>query len=291
VDRGGSAIVSSSANAAALAAEVSLGADLILARARGENFPVAPRWLPRKRRADLVALYGFARLVDEIGDAAQGDRKRLLDEVAADLTRAYAGEAQHPLLQRLTPTLRRLALPRAPFDRLIEANRRDQGEVRIASWEELMAYCALSANPVGELVLRIFEQADDRSVYLSDRVCSALQVIEHCQDVAEDLGRGRVYLPAADLAALGCRVEDIARVPAPRALRDVIALEIVRARGLLQSARPLLRRLRGAARLAVAGFAAGGLATCDALEAAGWDPNASPIRGTAWRRVRHACAL
>jgi phytoene synthase len=278
-------------NGAPLVADAALVPEAILARARGENFPVAPRWLPRRQRADLVAVYGFARLVDEIGDASLGDRKRLLDEVSADLTRAYAGEARHPLLQRLTPLLRRLALPRAPFDRLIEANRRDQGEVRIANWDELMAYCAFSADPVGELVLRVFEQADARSLHLSAAVCSALQVIEHCQDVAEDLDRGRVYLPAEDLALYGCRIEDLACAPAPDALRQVIEREITRARALLASARPLVRGLRGFARLAVAGFAAGGLATCDAFEAASWDPNAGPVRGTAWRRIHHAIAL
>lgn len=279
------------ADAVALCAETALCPEAVLARASGENFPVAPRWLPRRQREDLVALYGFARLVDEVGDAARGDRSRLLQEVSEDLTRAYAGQALHPLLQRLTPALRRYALPRGPFERLVEANRRDQGEVRIASWDELMAYCALSANPVGELVLRVFEQSDAQNLFLSDAVCSALQVVEHCQDVAEDAGRARVYLPAEDLRVHGCGVDELARVPASGALRAVIALEIERARALLGSARPLVRRLRGFARLAVAGFAAGGLAACDAFEVAGWDPNSAPVRGSRRRRLRHAIAL
>ena len=275
---------------AASCADPSLAAGALLARARGENFAVAPRWLPSRLREDLLAIYGFARLVDEIGDAEPAERSRLLDEVSEDLTRAFAGQALHPLLQRLAPTLRRHALPRAPFERLIEANRRE-GPRQLATWDELMRYCALSANPVGELVLRIFAHAGARELALSDAICSALQVIEHCQDVAEDLGRGRVYLPAEDLAAMRCDASQLGRAPAPAALRAVIALEIGRARALLQAAPALVGSLRGFARLAVAGFAAGGLAAGDALEAAGWDPSARDSRGTRRRRARHTAAL
>ena len=126
----------------------------ILARAAGENFAVAPRLLPRRQREPLRALYGFARLVDEIGDAADGDRGALLDALEADLLRAFRGEARHPLLQRLSPVIAAHDLPHEPFARLIEANRQDQRLREIASWQELLAYCALSANPVGELVLQ-----------------------------------------------------------------------------------------------------------------------------------------
>jgi phytoene synthase len=274
---------------AASLGDASLAADELLARARGENFSVAPRWLPSRRREDLLAIYGFARLVDEIGDLEPAERAPLLDEVAADLERAFRGEPRHPLLRRLAPTLRRRALPRTPFERLIEANR-CEGALQLASWPELLRYCALSANPVGELVLRIFGQADAERLALSDSVCSALQVIEHCQDVAEDSGRGRVYLPAEDLAAHGCEISQLASAPAPAELRAVVALEIGRARELLRAAPALVRSLRGFARVAVAGFAAGGLAACDALQAAGYDPSAG-ARGTRWRRARHAAAL
>src|SRR5262245_33322201 len=148
----------------------------VFARAAGENFPVAPRWLPARWREPLWAVCGYARLVDELGDAAPGDRLALLDEAEADLDRAYRGEAEHPVLRRLAPVRRSHALPRDPFVRLIEANRFDQQLRQIASWAELEAYCALSAHPVGELVLRIFGQATPPHVELSNHVCSALQV-------------------------------------------------------------------------------------------------------------------
>jgi len=222
-------------------------------------------------RGHLLALYGFARLADHLGDELPGDRLAALDALEADLERAFADEAVHPLLRRLAPTLRACALPRAPFLRLIQANRRDQRVRRYASFAELLGYCACSANPVGELVLGVFGAATPERVALSDRICSALQIAEHCQDVAEDYARGRVYLPAEDLAACGC---DEALLGAPAAgpeLRAVLRLETRRARRLLREGEPLIGRLRGPARLAVLGFAAGGHAALDGIERAGFD--------------------
>ncbi len=103
-------------------------------------------------------------------------------------------------------------MPREPFLRLIEANRVDQRVVRYETWEQLLGYCALSANPVGELVLGVFGNASAERIALSDRICTALQLAEHWQDVAEDFARGRIYLPAADRARFGCEEDELAGV-------------------------------------------------------------------------------
>ena len=165
-------------------------AGAVMARADSENFPVASRLLPRRERADLLAIYGFARLVDELGDAAAGDRLAALDWLEAELDRAFAGRAEHPLLIALQPTLRTRALERGPFLRLIEANRVDQRVTTYDTWQQLRDYCALSADPVGELVLAVFGIFDERLTALSDSICTGLQLVEHCQDVAEDLAAG-----------------------------------------------------------------------------------------------------
>ena len=211
-------------------------AGAVMARARSENFPVASRLLPRRVRSHLLAVYGFARLVDELGDSAPGDRLAALDWLEGDLDRAYEGRAEHPLLARLQPTLRECALPREPFARLIEANRVDQRVSRYQTWEQLRGYCALSADPVGELVLGVFGMATPARIALSDSICTALQLTEHCQDVAEDFAAGRIYLPAEDLARFGCTEARFAAggVSAPASgnepLRAVIAFEVARAR-------------------------------------------------------------
>ena len=139
------------------------------------------------------------------------------------------------------------ALPREPFARLIEANRcRPAAGARSRRWEELLAYCALSANPVGELVLHVFGAATPERVALSDHVCSALQVIEHCQDVAEDRARGRVYLPAEDLARARLRAPRDLAAPALAAAAPRASRSRSRARARCSVAgAPLVAQLRG----------------------------------------------
>jgi squalene synthase HpnC len=263
----------------------------VMARAAGENFPVASRLLPRRVREHLLAIYGFARLVDELGDAAPGDRMAALAELEAELDRAFDGRAEHPLLVRLQATLRECALPREPFARLIEANRTDQRVRRYETWEQLRGYCALSANPVGELVLGVLGAATPARIALSDSICTALQLIEHCQDVVEDYAAGRVYVPAEDLRRFDCSPELLGGAagdrdaPLAQPVRAVLAFEVQRARGLLAAGRPLIGQLRGRARLAVAGFLAGGEAALEAIERAGYDVRSGPPRPGRGRRA------
>ncbi len=254
-----------------------------MARAGGENFPVASRLLSPAARTHLLAVYGFARLVDELGDSAAGDRLAALRWLEQELDRAFEGRAEHPLLVRLQPTLRECGLSREPFARLIDANRLDQRKHSYESWDELRAYCALSADPVGEIVLAVFGVSTPGRIELSDRICTALQLAEHCQDVAEDLGRGRVYLPAEDLARFECPREALAAVHAGESLRRVLAFEVSRARALLAEGAPLIDELRGRERLAVAAFVAGGRAALDAIERAGYDVLPGPPRA-GWAR-------
>jgi squalene synthase HpnC len=264
-------------------------AEAVMARAGSENFPVASRVLGRGVRGDLLALYGFARLVDELGDSQEGtpaDRLAALDWLEAELDRAFAGDARHPLLVALEPTLRARHLERGPFARLIEANRSDQRVSRYETWEQLRGYCGLSAGPVGELVLAVFGAATPERIALSDSICTALQLLEHCQDVAEDLARGRIYLPAEDLARFGCAPTELAQAHAGGPLRETIAFEVTHARILLDEGAPLIDTLRGRARLAVAAFVAGGRAGLDAIEHAGYDTLPGPPPVGRARRAR-----
>jgi squalene synthase HpnC len=267
--------------------------EAVMAQVGNENFPVASHLLGRRERGHLLALYGFARLVDDLGDEAPGDRAALLDWLEADLDRVYAGALpEHPVMRALAPTVASCRLPDGPFRRLIEANRRDQVHTRYETFEELLGYCQLSAAPVGELVLHVFGAASAERVALSDRVCAALQVIEHLQDAAEDHARGRVYLPREDLASFGCTEAELGAGAVSPALRELLAFEATRARALLDAGAPLAGTLAIRARLAVAGFVAGGRAALDALERAGYEvlggrPRPGPAR-FAWRWLRAA---
>ncbi|MGA2164084.1 MAG: squalene synthase HpnC [Solirubrobacteraceae bacterium] len=268
----------------------------VMVRAGSENFPVASRMLPRRVREHLLALYGFARLVDELGDAgATGaggdgvggspDKLAALDWLEGELECVYAGEARHPLLVRLQGTVRVCALPREPFLRLIEANRLDQRVARYDTWEQLLGYCHLSADPVGELVLGVFGSATPERVALSDRICTALQLVEHWQDVAEDLRAGRIYLPAEDLVRFGCTERDLDQPVAAWRVKGLIAFEVARTRELLGEGASLVGTLRGRERLAVAAFVSGADAALGAIERAGYDVLAGPPRAGHARRA------
>lgn len=246
-------------------------ADEVLAKAARENFPVALFALPRRTRRRLRDVYGFARLVDDAGDLAGGDREALLDWIEADLERG-----EHPLIARVRD------LPREPLLRLIRANRQDQRISRYRTFAELAAYCELSANPVGELVLHVFGAATPERVAWSDSICTGLQLAEHWQDVGEDRRAGRIYVPLEDLERFGVS-EDFE--PA-EAFGELMRFEVDRAREVLHAGLPLVSSLRGRRRLAVAAFAGGGFAALDAVERSGYDVlERSPRAGRAERLV------
>ncbi|MFI9766700.1 squalene synthase HpnC [Streptomyces sp. NPDC052415] len=274
-----------------------------LDKAAHENFPVAPFFLPRAWRTDLMAVYGFARLVDDIGDGdlAPGgadarllgvsatdadDRLLMLDAFEADLRRVFDATPRHPLLRRLQPTVRRCSLTPEPFLGLIAANRQDQLVSRYESYDDLLAYCALSANPVGHLVLAVTGTATPERIRRSDAICTALQIVEHLQDVAEDLGRDRIYLPAADMKRFHVQEADLATTTAGASVRALIAYEAQRARDLLNEGAPLVGSVHGRLRLLLAGFVAGGRAAIQAIAAADFDVLPGPPKPGKVRLLR-----
>lgn len=250
------------------------------AQAAAENFPVASRLLPKELRRHLIAVYGFARLVDDLGDelaVAPEERLTVLDAAEAELDRSFGGDGPptHPVFVRLADTIKDRALPRQPFADLIEANRVDQSVFQYETFDDLIGYCRLSANPVGRLVLGIFGQETPEHLSLSDDICTALQLIEHLQDVAEDATRGRCYLPQEDLRSFGVPTgpdgQLVVQTPISPALTRLVAFETSRASSLLRSGAPLVASLRGWARIAVAGFLGGGIAQVEALRRGGYD--------------------
>ena len=206
------------------------------------------------------------------GLAERALRLRLLDELAADVDRIYQGKTpESPVMRAMADTVRECDVPAKPLLDLIQANRQDQQVTRYRTFSELRQYCELSANPVGQIVLYIFGVATPERIALSDSICTALQLAEHWQDVAEDLGNGRIYLPGEDLERYGCTEADLAAPTAGPAVRQLMIFETDRASGLLEAGAPLVGTLRGAARLAVAGYLAGGRAALAAIRAQQYD--------------------
>jgi squalene synthase HpnC len=258
---------------------------VVATRARTENFPVASLLFPRALRPHLRAVYGFARLVDILGDEAEGDRLALLDELEREAEACYTGQPTWPVMQELQPTIEEFALPREPFLRLIEANRMDQRVSEYATWDDVKHYCVHSADPVGRLVLGLLRRADDAQlVAASDDVCTGLQLVNFLQDVPRDLALGRVYMPADDRRRFGVTVLDAPNEP----LTQLLHFEAKRARALLSGGRILQERIGGRIGRAVGLFARGGLAALDALEDAGWDIFTQRPRPSRLRLAREA---
>jgi squalene synthase HpnC len=243
----------------------------VMPKAGAENFTVASLLLPPSQRRALLAIYGFARLVDDAGDEAPGNRLALLDWIEDDVTRMFSGKPIHPLLRRLAPAAREYEFPKRPFLRLIAANRQDQEVSRYETYDQLAAYCDLSANPVGELVLHVFRSATAKRVRRSDAVCTGLQLAEHWQDVGEDYRRGRIYLPLEDMARFGVDEGDLSGPEPGDGLKELLAFELERARRLLDQGIALMQSLSGLGKLAVAGYVGGGRAALDAIEQSGYD--------------------
>jgi squalene synthase HpnC len=230
---------------------------------------VALRVLPGRLRVHLAAVYDVARVIDDLGDEAPGDRVALLEDFAADLGTIWSGGTPRAaVLRRLAPTVAACGLTRAPFDNLILANLQDQRVAEYPTYADLLGYCTLSAEPVGRTVLELFGASTPERIELSDRICVGLQLIEHWQDVAEDRRAGRIYLPLEDRDRYGVTTADLDRPQVTEPLRRLLTFEARRAHDLLTQGAPLLGELHGWARLAVTGYLAGGLAALDGLRRA-----------------------
>jgi squalene synthase HpnC len=261
----------------------------VAAHAATENFPIASLLFPRSLRPHLRAIYGFARLVDILGDEWEGDRLAVLDEIEQEVDRCYTGEPAWPVMRRLQPTIQAFELPREPFLRLIEANRMDQRISDYETWADVKEYCVHSADPVGRLVLGLLRRAGDPElVAWSDDVCTGLQLVNFLQDVPRDLELGRIYLAAEDRRRFGVTKLDRPSEP----LHVLMAFETERARGLLASGAPLGDALGGRVGRAVALFARGGLAALDQLQRLDYDVFSRrpvpPRRRLAWEAVKVA---
>jgi squalene synthase HpnC len=257
----------------------------VAARAAGENFPVGSILFPRPLRPHIRALYCYARLVDELGDAYEGDRLAALDELERQVDLTFSGEPDWPVLRNVQPSVREFDLPREPFLRLIEANRIDQRIAEYETWADVKHYCVHSADPCGRLVLGVLRRLDDEElVAASDSVCTGLQLVNFLQDVPRDLELGRVYLPAEDRRRFGSPALD-----RPSAeLRALLRFEAERAAGLLAAGELLRARIGGRLGRAVGLFARGGLAALEALESAGWDVFTQRPRPSRARLAREA---
>ena len=214
-----------------------------------ENFPVASLLLPKAQRQPTEVIYAFARSADDLadeGDALPAARLAALDAYLAELDRIEQGQApQTALFERVATVIREQRLPLQCFRDLISAFKQDVVVTRYETFEDLLDYCNRSANPVGRLMLHLFNRASPENIQRSDDICTALQLINFWQDVAIDWKKDRVYLPQEDLRRYHVTEDQIAENRWNPAYAALIDFEIDRARHLMLQGGDLARDLPG----------------------------------------------
>ncbi len=244
-----------------------------LTRRHYENFTVGAFFLPRRIRQDLFNVYAFCRLADDIADEPAGGAgpAERLNRWERELDAAHRGSSDDPIFAALGETINRRGLSPEPFRRLLQAFRLDLVKTRWQSWDELRGYTRLSADPVGRIVLELFGYRDPDFFALSDKICTALQLANHWQDVAEDWERGRLYIPQEDLHRFGVSEEEIACRQVTDGFRELMTFEVDRAGRLFHEGRALLRMVRGVLTLQLNLYWNGGMAALEAVSKIGYD--------------------
>jgi squalene synthase HpnC len=244
-----------------------------LAKSHYENFSVATWFLPKRLRQHFYNIYAYCRISDDLGDEV-GDPQQsleLLDQWERELDACYAGSPKHPVFVALAETVQQCGIPKHEFSDLLIAFRQDQTVTRFETFNNVLAYCRYSANPVGHLVLYLCGYSDAERQQLSDYTCTALQLANFWQDVFVDYGKGRIYLPLEDLRRFGVTGEDIAQRRATPQFLALMKFEVERAREWLARGLPLVKMVNRELAVDLELFSRGGEEILNAIERQGFD--------------------
>jgi squalene synthase HpnC len=239
-----------------------------LARTHYENFSVASWFLPRHLRQHFFNVYAYCRISDDLGDEV-GDTAaslELLDQWQRELDACYDGTPKHPVFVALAETVRQFDIPKHEFSDLLIAFRQDQTVTRFETFNDVLAYCRYSANPVGHLVLYLCGYRDPERQQLSDFTCTALQLANFWQDVSTDYAKGRVYLPIEDLRRFNVTEDDIARSRNAPAFCAMMKFEVERARDWFRQGLPLIAKVDRELAIDLDLFSRGGQEILNAIE-------------------------
>lgn len=223
-----------------------------LARTHYENFPVGSLLIPRDRRRHVYSVYAFARIADDIadegyetGELTEAQRVAALDDWERKLEDCYEGRADHPVFVALAETVRELRLPVQLFRDLISAFKQDVFKGRYADFDQVLDYCARSANPVGRLILLLFGYREERLHGLSDCVCTALQLANFWQDVEVDIRKDRVYLPQNEMVRFGVSDDDLREKRFSERYAALLKFQVERTWELFNRGKPLPNLVSG----------------------------------------------
>jgi phytoene synthase len=248
-----------------------------LARSHYENFPVGSILIPRPLRKHFYSIYAFARTADDFADEGYTEsysnraRLELLEEWRNMLRQAFTGSATHPVFVALRQTQAQFDLPITLFEDLLSAFMQDVTVSKYASFDDLRDYCRRSANPVGRLILLLYGYRDEQRHSWSDDICTALQLANHWQDVAIDLAKDRIYIPAEDLARFNLSFDDLKNSHSEQRFRELMQFEVARARELFARGKPLCVSVSGRLGLELRAVWLGGARILDLIERNNYD--------------------
>jgi squalene synthase HpnC len=243
-----------------------------LARSHYENFSVASWFLPKRLRQHFFNVYAYCRISDDLGDEV-GDTAaslELLDQWERELDACYTGAPRHPVFVALAETVREFDIPKQEFSDLLTAFRQDQTVTRFETFEDVLAYCHYSANPVGHLVLYLCGYHDAERQQLSDFTCTALQLANFWQDVSVDYAKGRIYLPLEDLRRFGVTEDDIAGNRNTASFCGMMKFEVERAHDWFRQGLPLVGKVDHELAIDLDLFSRGGQEILRAIEKQGY---------------------
>ncbi len=243
-----------------------------LARTHYENFSVASWFLPRRLRQHFFNVYAYCRISDDLGDEV-GDTAaslELLDQWQTELDACYDATPKHPVFVALAETVHQFDIPKHEFSDLLIAFRQDQTATRFESFDDVLAYCKYSANPVGHLVLYLCGYRDPERQQFSDFTCTALQLANFWQDVSVDYGKGRIYLPLESLRRFNVSEDDIARNRNTPAFCAMMKFEVERAREWFRQGLPLIEKVDRELAIDLDLFSRGGQEILNAIEKQGY---------------------
>jgi len=244
-----------------------------LAKSHYENFSVASWFLPGKLRQHFYNVYAYCRISDDLGDEVGNAEQslELLDLWEAELNACYAGAPRHPVFVALAETVKQCGIPKHEFSDLLIAFRQDQSITRFPTFDDVLAYCKYSANPVGHLVLYLCGYSDAERQQLSDYTCTALQLANFWQDVAVDYEKGRIYLPLDSLKRFSVSEDDIAQRRATPQFIELMKFEVQRAREWFARGLPLIKMVNKELAVDLDLFSRGGLEILNAIEKQGYN--------------------
>ena len=241
-----------------------------------ENFPVASLLLPRELREPVGVIYRFARTADDFADEGHDATPARLEKLQGyriELQGIHANRTSaDPLFKDLARVVREHGLPLQLFHDLLDAFAQDVVKNRYADFAEVLDYSGRSANPIGRLLLALFRKDSPENLQHSDRICTALQIINFWQDVGIDYAtKNRIYLPQDEMQRFGVGEDHLRRNLCDPAFQALMRFQVERARRLMIDGMPLLKELQGRLRLEIAITAQGGLRILEKLEQAQYD--------------------